>query len=181
MKLTPLDLQQKSFRTVRFGGLDEREVRAFLDQAASEMEEVIRKLHLQEEEVRRSATRIAEYQARESLLQSTLTSAQRMSEDMKGNARKEADLLFADAELQAEKVIANAQAKRLQLIGEIEELKRLKTSFLSQLGALIETHRAMLDASRSAEAAAEPPRVPVPQVGDNVSFLASSGRRTDGK
>jgi cell division initiation protein len=181
MKLTPLDLQQKTFRRIRLGGFDEREVKTFLDQAAAELEAMVRKVHHQDEELRRQAARIAEYKEREQLLQTTLTSAQRMTEDMKGSARKEAEIVLTDAELKAEKIIANAQAKRLSLIGEIEELKRAKTSFVSQLASLIETHRAMLDQVRSADAQ-EPPRVQVPAVGDNVSFLAPpTGRRTDGK
>ena len=42
MKLTPLDLQQKSFRKGRLGGLDEKEVRAYLDFVAHELEEMTR-------------------------------------------------------------------------------------------------------------------------------------------
>jgi len=61
MKLTPLDLQQKTFRKVRLGGLDEREVRLFLEQCASEMEELNRKLHKQDEELRRRESRITDY------------------------------------------------------------------------------------------------------------------------
>src|SRR6266849_1398292 len=51
MKLTPIDLQQKSFRKLRLGGVDEKEVRAFLEACASEMEDLIRKLHQQDEEL----------------------------------------------------------------------------------------------------------------------------------
>ena len=176
MKLTPLDLQQKSFKKVRLGGVEEREVQTFLVQAASAMEDLVRKLHQQDEELRKQSARIAEYREREMLLQTTLTTAQRMTEDLKASSRKEADLVLSDAELQAEKIIANAQAKRLQLIGEIEELKRSKTAFVSQLAAVIETHRAMLDTVRSSDAQ-EPPRVQVPAQGDNVSFLAPPGKQ----
>ncbi len=176
MKLTPLDLQNKTFRSVRMGGVDAKEVDTFLDLAASEMEELVRKLHSQEEELRHRAARLAEYRESEQLLQSTLTTAQKLSEEMKSQSRREAELVLADAELQAEKIIANAQAKRLQLVGEIEELKRAKTSFVSQLAALVETHRAMLETHRTADAQ-EPPRVNVPQQGDNVSFLAPPAKR----
>jgi len=181
MKLTPLDLQNKTFRTVRLGGVDAHEVDLFLDTAASEMEELIRKIHQQDEELRSRASRIVEYRESEQLLQSTLTSAQKISEEMKAQSRKEAELVLADAELQAEKIIANAQAKRLALVGEIEELKRAKISFVSQLAALVETHRAMLDSHRAHDAQQEPPRVPVPDQGDNVSFLAHPGKRHDSK
>jgi cell division initiation protein len=168
MKLTPLDLQQKSFRKVRLGGSDEKEVRAYLDFVASELEDLTRKLNRQDEELRRREARINEFKDREQLLQQTLTTAQRLAEEMKANTRKEADIILSDAELQAEKIIANAQARRLQLIQEIEELKRARGSFIQQLQAMIETHRSMLEQIRGEPAPSEPP----PATGDNVSFLA---------
>ena len=177
MKLTPLDLQQKSFRKMRLGGIDEKEVRAFLEICASEMEELIRKLHKQDEELRRRETRIDEFRAREQLLQQTLTTAQRLSDEMKAQTRKEAEILLGDAELQAEKIIANAQQKRLQLIQEIDELKRARQAFMHQLGSVIETHKAMLDNLRGDAAAAEKQ----PAADDNVSFLAPPTKRADTK
>ena len=169
MKLTPLDLQQKSFKKVRLGGLEEKEVRGFLDFVATELEDMTRKLHRQDEELRRREARINEFKDREQLLQQTLTTAQRLAEEMKSNTRKEADIVISDAELQAEKIIANAQAKRLQLIQEIDELKRARGSFIQQLTAIIETHRALLDHIKGEQPQSEPPP---PAAGDNVSFLA---------
>jgi cell division initiation protein len=155
--------------------VDEREVRLFLDLCASEMEELTRKLHKQDEELRRRESRITDYKEREQLLQQTLTTAQRLSDEMKANTRKEAEILISDAELQAEKIIANAQSKRMQLIGEIDELKRAKASFLQQVTALVESHRALLDQVRGEEAKKGPP------VSDNVSFLAPPTKRADTK
>ncbi|HUJ25274.1 MAG TPA: DivIVA domain-containing protein [Myxococcales bacterium] len=169
MKLTPLDLQQKSFRKVRLGGLDEKEVRQYLDLVASELEEMARKLNRQDEELRRREARINEFKDREQLLQQTLTTAQRLAEEMKAHGRKEADIVLSDAELQAEKIIANAQARRLQLIQEIDELKRARMSFIQQLQGIIEQHRSILEHIKGDQAQqSEPP----PPTGDNVSFLA---------
>jgi cell division initiation protein len=170
MKLTPLDLQQKSFKKVRLGGLDEREVRAFLDLCASELEEMARKLNKQDEELRRREARINEFRDREQLLQSTLTTAQKLSEEMKQQVRKEADIILSDAELQAEKIIANAQAKRMQLIGEIDELKRARASFVQQLSSSVDAGRSVLDHIRGESTAQSEPPPAMPA--DNLSFLA---------
>ncbi len=171
MKLTPLDLQQKTFKKGRLGGLDEREVRAYLDFVANELEDLNRKLHRQDEELRRREARINEFKDREQLLLQTLTTAQQAAEDIRANTRKEAEIVISDAELQAEKIIANAQAKRLQLIQEIDELKRARASFMQQLGAIIETHKSLLDQVRGDPAQrSQPP--PPPPADDNVSFLA---------
>lgn len=169
MKLTVLDLQQKQFRRARFGGVDEGEVRAYLDLVAVELEELTRKLNRQDEELRRREARINEFKDREQLLQQTLTTAQKLADEMKANTRKEAEIVLSDAELQAEKIIANAQARRMQLIGEIDELKRARASYLQQLGAILDQHRSLLDHLRGEVQASEPP---LPVAGDNVSFLA---------
>jgi cell division initiation protein len=169
MKLTPLDLQQKTFRKGRFGGLDEQDVRQFLEQVGSELEDMARKNNRQDEELRRREARINEFKDREQLLQQTLTTAQRLADEMKVNVRKEADIVIGDAELQAEKIIANAQAKRMQLITEIDELKRARASFIQQLASLVDTHLQLLNGIRGEPQHAGEPGASV----DNVSFFAS--------
>ena len=176
MKLTPLDLQQKVFRKLRLGGVDEKEVRAFLELCASEMEDLIRKLHQQDEELRRRESRIEELRSREHLLQQTLTTAQRLSEEVKESARKEAQIAVSEAELQGEKIVQAAQNKRLQLIKEIDDLKRTRQTFVQQLSSLLDTHKALLESARG-----DPPATPGTPVDDNVSFLAPPTKRADTK
>ena len=168
MKLTPLDLQQKTFRKGRFGGLDEQDVRQFLEQVSTTLEDLTRKVNNQDEELRRREARINEFKDREQLLQQTLTTAQRLADEMRNNVRKEADITMGDAELQAEKIIANALARRMQLITEIDELKRARASFIQQLASLVDTHLQLLNGIRGEPAQ---PGEPAAQ-GDNVSFFA---------
>ena len=168
MKLTPLDLQQKTFRKVRLGGIDQREVRAWLDMLAAQLEELTRKINRQDEELRRREARINEFKDREQLLQQTLTTTQKVAEEMRANARKEADIILSDAELQGEKIIANAQARRMALVGEIEELKRARGSFMQQLQSLLDSHKSLLDHMRGEPQPAEP----AGSGADNVSFMA---------
>ncbi len=167
MKLTPLDVQQKTFRKVTLGGIDERELRAWQDVVAAQLEELTRKINRQDEELRRREARINEFKDREQLLQQTLTTTQKVAEEMRANARKEADIILSDAELQGEKIIANAQARRMHLVGEIEELKRARASFVQQLQGLLDTHKSILDNMRGQPERAEPAAA-----ADNVSFLA---------
>ena len=174
MKLTPLDVQQKAFRKLRLGGVDEKEVRAFLELCASEMEELIRKLHKQDEELRRRDSHIEDLRSREQLLQKTLTTAQKLADDVRENARKEAQIVVSEAELQGEKIVQGAQQKRLQLIKEIDDLKRLRLTFLQQLSSLLDTHKALVDSVRGDPATS-------PGAEDNVSFFAAPTKRADTK
>jgi cell division initiation protein len=185
MKLTPLDIQQKTFRKLRLGGVDDKEVRAFLELCASEMEELIRKLHKQDEELRRLAGRVDELRGREHLLQQTLTTAQKLADELKDQARKESQIIVSEAELQAEKIVQTAQQKRLQLIQEIDDLKRSRQTFLQQLGSLLDTHKALLESARGELSAPAAPQqrgaAAPPPADDNVSFLAPPTKRADTK
>ena len=169
MKLTPLEVQQKQFKKVTFGGVDPHDVDKYLDEVARQMEELVRETHRLQEAVRQKDSQLLEHTQREVLLQSTLTTAQRVTDDLKGQARKETELILQDAELQAEKIIANAQAKRIALITEIDELKRARATFVIQLQSMIDGHRALLEALRG-DAAKNPS-------GDNISFLAPPSKR----
>ncbi|HEX9575862.1 MAG TPA: DivIVA domain-containing protein, partial [Myxococcales bacterium] len=103
--------------------------------------------------------------------------AQRLAEEVKEHARKEAQIVLSEAELQGEKVVQNAQQKRLQLIKEIDDLKRARQVFVQQLSSLLDTHKALLDSARG-EPAAPPGASPAD---DNVSFLAPPTKRADTK
>jgi cell division initiation protein len=158
MRLTPLDIQQKSFRP-KLRGVDLEEVESFLKLVAAEFEELVKEnLRLQDELKRRSA-RLDEYRDREKTLQETMITAQRITEDMKEQARKEGELRMAEAELQADKIVQGAQERLSGLVKEIQELKRQRMQYLEGLHNLIESHRKLLETME-----AEPE--------DKVSFLA---------
>src|SRR5229473_1907176 len=111
---------------------------------------------------------------REQLLQKTLTTAQKLADDVRENARKEAQIVVSEAELQGEKIVQGAQQKRLQLIKEIDDLKRLRLTFLQQLSSLLDTHKALVDSVRGDPATS-------PGAEDNVSFFAAPTKRADTK
>lgn len=144
MKMTPLDIRQKRFE-VLFRGYSKKEVEAFLELAAGEFEEVVRENISLKEEVKRVQARLEQHVEREKALQETMVTAQRISEDVKAQARKESEVIVADAELQAEKIVAGANNRLVELIKELNELKRQKVQFESHLEALVDSHKKLLD------------------------------------
>ena len=53
--------------------------------------------------------------------------------------------MIAEAHLEGEQVVRDAAERRIQLINEIQDLKRQKISFECGLRAIIESHRKLLD------------------------------------
>ena len=63
------------------------------------------------------------YGVDEFLEQLTLVTTQKMVKDIKANANKEADIIFSDAQLKAERIVRDADERRIQLITEIQEIR----------------------------------------------------------
>ena len=73
-----------------------------------------------------------------------MLAAQKITEEMKNNAQKEATLLISEAELKAERILAGAENRLAQLNSNIHEVRRQKLQFETALKSLLETHLKML-------------------------------------
>jgi cell division initiation protein len=147
MNVTPLDITQKQFRRV-FRGLDPEEVEAFLALVALEFEGLVKDVLALREDNHRKAEDIAEFRSRERALQETLVAAQKASEEIRDSARKEAEITISDAELQAEKIVQGAHSRFLRIVDDINELKRQRIQFETNVRTLVESHGKLLDAFR---------------------------------
>jgi cell division initiation protein len=144
MKITPLDIQQQQFKT-RFRGFDIREVDAFLEQMAETFESLQKKNQNRGDEVRRLELEIQGYRKREETFKRALLNSQKVLDQMKDNARKSAELIIAEAEVKAEKILNRAHNRLAQLHEDIAELKRQRTQIEVQISSIIETHSRLLE------------------------------------
>jgi cell division initiation protein len=168
MNITPLDITQKQFKKL-FRGLDPEEVEAFLGLVAVEFESLVKDVLALREDNQRKAEEIAEYKRRERTLQETLVTAQKASEEIRESARKEAEITISDAELQAEKIVQAAHARFLRIVDDINELKRQRIQFETNVRTIVESHVKLLEAFR------EPSRE------EAVQYIPSKKRVADEK
>ena len=149
MNITALDIQQQKFKT-RIRGFDVREVDAFLEQVANGFESLQRTHKDLQEEVRRLELEIQGYRQREETFKRALLNSQKVLDQMKDNARKSAELIIAEAEVKAEKILNKAHNRLAQLHEDISELKRQRIQIEVQIGSVIESHRKLLEISKEA-------------------------------
>ena len=147
MNITPLDIQQQKFKT-RIRGFDVREVDAFLEQVANVFESLKRNHKDMQEGVRRLEIEIQGYRKREETFKRALLNSQKVLDQMKDNARKSAELIIAESEVKAEKILNNAHNRLAQLHEDISELKRQRTQIEVQIGSIVEAHSKLLDLSK---------------------------------
>jgi cell division initiation protein len=147
MKMTPIDIQQQQFKT-RFRGFDIREVDTFLEQTAGAFETLQRENEECQEEIRRLELEIQGYKKREETFKRALLNSQKVLDQMKENARKSAELIIAEAEVKAEKILNKSHNRLAQLHEDIAELKRQRTQIEVQISSVIEAHSRLLEISK---------------------------------
>ena len=145
LPISPLDIQQQQFKGKMLGGLDPRDVDSFLQMVAAEMEDLIRENSDLKEQGRKVSQQLDEFSQREVTLRETILAAQKISEEMKANAQREATLLISEAELKGERIVADAENRLLQLNNQIHEIRRQKLQFESNLKSNLEAHLKMLN------------------------------------
>ncbi|MBI5233230.1 MAG: DivIVA domain-containing protein [Deltaproteobacteria bacterium] len=146
MKATPIELKEHTFRKA-MRGYNVKEVEAFKELAVSALESAARELSELKDSATRQAKRLLEHEERETLLKETLTTAHRLTEDMKGGARKEAELIVAEAKIKADEVIRHAVRRAGEVRDEIEGFKKQRHEFEGALKALLSYHTSLLDSA----------------------------------
>ena len=151
MNLTPLDIQRQTFSRA-LKGYNTDEIRAYLQLIAEEIERLIRDVDRLSRENAMLREDLDEHNARERILKDTLLSAQRVSEEVKANAQKEAELIVKDAELLSERLTSQAMARVAELERTIQDLKIERKMARNKLQTTIDTIQQllMLDAEQEA-------------------------------
>ena len=172
MRITPLDLRNHTFPR-RMAGYAREEVDEFLRLVSEDYEAALRQVEARREQVIRLEQRIEELAANEQVLQDTLTIAQKLAEDLKRTAMKEAEVTVSEAEIKGEKILDAAHRRAAKLAEDIREMKQLKTRLSAAVRATIETHLGLLEGL-----AADPPDDPVLE--GKIAYLTRTPREARG-
>src|SRR5438552_16926130 len=101
MNVSPLDLRQQRFHS-RFRGFDRIEVMSFLAAVADDYEQALRETDRLRQDLSRMEALLSEHREHEKSLQNTLMTAQRLAEEIKANADREARRIISDAEVRSD-------------------------------------------------------------------------------
>lgn len=154
MGITPSVIKQKEFST-RFRGFDVQEVDSFLQEMAHELTRLNLEISTIKEDKHRLDLENQGYKKRETSLKRVMIQSQKVIEQMKLNATKSAELVVANAEVEAEKMLNRAHQRLSQLHSDITELKRQRMQIEVQIGSVIESHAKLLEMSKQDNKASE--------------------------
>lgn len=148
MTITPLDIQQQQFKGKMFGGLDADDVDAFLQAVAAEMETLLRENTELKEQVNRQTRELSEMAERDKELRETMLAARTITEEMKANTQKEGELIIAEAQMQARRLVDDAERTVAELQVKVQEVRRQRLQFEIELKALLDTHARLIEHGR---------------------------------
>jgi cell division initiation protein len=146
MRITPHDIRQQQFSSKVFKGYDPQEVDAFLDDVAEDYESVLKETALLKEQMAAIEERSRGVSEREKSLQETLVTTQRLAEEMKASARREAELIVREAELRAEKVLEAVRGEEARIRTEIHSLRRTRRQVFEEMASTLERYQRLLTA-----------------------------------
>lgn len=143
--LTPMDIHNKTF-SKGLRGYAQEEVEQFLEEVVNDYEKIYREHREMEEETDMLRTKLKNYETMETTMTSTLMMAQETAENVKVNARKEAELIIAKAETEKEQMLRdtadslrNAQEQYNQIMADISVFRAKLRSLLESQLELVDT------------------------------------------
>jgi cell division initiation protein len=134
--LTPVEIRHVSLGR-RPLGYDRGATDELLDRIVESYEAVWRERADLREELERLEGEIARFKELEVLLRNTLVSAERSADDIRAQARREADLVLEEARAKARETTVSAETERERIKAEIRRLKSLESDMRAEYKAFL--------------------------------------------
>lgn len=145
MRLTAADIRQQQFAVKFLRGFDPQEVDAFLEEVADDFEELGRENNLLKDQLATLEERTKGIEAREKTLHETLITTQKIAEEFKENARREAELVLREAQLRAEKLMQESREEHGKLTTDLASLKRQRRQLAEEILHVLATYKRLVE------------------------------------
>lgn len=166
MRFTPIEIENQKF-DVRMRGYDRSQVKRFLSALAEDAVRLIGERNRLHEEKTQLEHHLTEFRKREKKIGESLLALRDLSEKMKEDAKKEADLIIREAHLKADQILEQARMEAVRLEGEIAEIRVERDTFEDRLRLLIDEHQRLLIQRRQSLDWKEPMRPARKKIGDS--------------
>lgn len=143
MPFTPSEIKNKEFTRVK-NGLEPTEVANYLEQLSNEIERLKEDKKQLEKVIEDRDSNIKSYKDVHQSVSDALIQAQKVGEDTKQAATKEAEAILSKAQVQADGIVNDAIEKARRLSFQTEDMKRQSKVFRSRFRMLVEAQLDLL-------------------------------------
>ncbi len=157
MRLSPIDIEHMEFPRGT-GGYQRRHVRDFLERVAGDVADLLREMQAMQGELDAARERIAQLQTAEAELQRAVIAAERIGNEIKENAKREAKGILAEAERVRDARLSELDSQVDRARADLDRLLRERSLFREQFKGLLAAYMRSLEATVDSEEAAPPGR-----------------------
>lgn len=135
--ITPLDIENKKFSKQMVNGYSVEEVDEFLDDLTVEYEKKCKDISEKDRLIAQLEKDVAHYKTIETTLQNTLVIAQSAAEEVKNNAKQQADQIIKDAEGNAKQSVESLNQSIVMKKREIGEMEKQFDIYKAKMESLL--------------------------------------------
>jgi len=154
--LTPLDVRRYDFGSA-LRGYDKARVDQFREQVAEELDRLTRLNQDLDGKAKGFHEQLRAFRERDKALNEALVSAQQLRAEIREQAERESQLILREARAEGDRLLEATRGEIRRLAEQIEQLDRVRRSYLSQLRAMAERQLSEIAASENAGPPAGPP------------------------
>lgn len=151
MRLSPLEIEHMEFPRGA-GGYQRKHVRDFLERVAEEVADLLRDVQGLQSELDAAKQQVSDLQAKEAELQRAVIAAERIANEIKENAKREAKLILDEAERLRERRVSDLDNEVSQTRAELDRLLRERGLFREQFRGLLQAYMRSLEAIEASTA-----------------------------
>lgn len=164
--ITPMDIHNKTF-SKGLRGYSEEEVNDFLRQIVTDYEQIYREHREMEEEMDQMKVKLSNYERISDTMTATLQLAKDTAENVKKNAKRNADILISNAKMEGDRQVKDAEDYRCRLAETMIHTEGNMKNYVSKIRKDLELALASIDALENLKAPIVPgyayPAVELPE------------------
>lgn len=149
--ITPMDIHNKTF-SKGLRGYSEEEVNDFLRQIVTDYEQIYREHREMEEEMDQMKLKLSNYERISDTMTATLQLAKDTAENVKKNAKRNADILISNAKMEGDRQVKDAEDYRRRLAETMIHTEGNMKNYVSQIRKDLELALASIDALENLKA-----------------------------
>ena len=149
--ITPMDIHNKTF-SKGLRGYSEEEVNDFLRQIVTDYEQIYREHREMEEEMDQMKLKLSNYERISDTMTATLQLAKDTAENVKKNAKRNADILISNAKMEGDRQVKDAEDYRRRLAETMIHTEGNMKNYVSKIRKDLELALASLDALENLKA-----------------------------
>lgn len=149
--ITPMDIHNKTF-SKGLRGYSEEEVNDFLCQIVTDYEQIYREHREMEEEMDQMKVKLSNYERISDTMTATLQLAKDTAENVKKNAKRNADILISNAKMEGDRQVKDAEDYRRRLAETMIHTEGNMKNYVSKIRKDLELALASIDALENLKA-----------------------------